>query len=761
MTFPVSPTNGQVTTVNGITYTYNSTDNAWSRTAQPVGNLTVSGNVTVGRTLSIENTGDVSANIGAYQTYANSNAVTQSTSINIVNANLGAYQTWANTSITSLYTNANANTAAYLTTYTGNIQAGNISVTGNVNVTSNVFANKLYTTNGLYWAGNGNVIVTGGGGSGGTFTASNTTPSSASPSDFWYYVAGDVLFQYINDGDSNQWVDVSSPYNTQSQTITDAVLSNVTVSSWANVTTARTSLGITPTTVGVAPPGSPNLGDTWYNTNEDVMYQYINDGVGSWWVDISSDGFSTIAGTNLLETTIQGNLLPSANITYNLGSTTQRFKDLFLSGTTIDLGGATIKTDATSGAIALIPQPTVANPNPTGIVVSPAGTVSTVSTTGGTLATNAISNSSNTAVTTNTTTFGNITTSNVYADRFFYSNGTAFSSSSFGNTDIGLYLSSSNAVVGTSAINVPSGNTAQRPSSPLVGMIRYNTSLNRFEGYLPAGGWQNMLSDAYSIDYIIVAGGGAGGVWHAGGGGAGGVLAATGYTVTPNNSYPISVGAGGSGGSNPITVVGTNGTDSTGFGYTAIGGGRGGNYDATAPSSGGSGAGGNGDAGGSPNRTLGAPGTAGQGYAGGNGIQGHAGGGGGGAGGVGGTTTNVNVGGAGGIGYQWLNGTYYAGGGGGGTWSGPSPSSGGTGGGGNGSYNYNTNPPTAGTVNTGGGGGGSGAQGNNTSWAAYIAGGSGVVIVRYLGTQRGTGGTVTSASGYTYHTFTGSGSFTA
>lgn len=30
----------------------------------------------------------------------------------------------------------------------------------------------------------------------------------------------------------------------------------------------------------------------------------------------------------------------------------------------------------------------------------------------------------------------------------------------------------------------------------------------------------------------------------------------------------------------------------------------------------------------------------------------------------------------------------------------------------------------------------------------------GVVIIRYLGTQRGTGGTVTSSGGYTYHTFT-------
>jgi hypothetical protein len=33
------------------------------------------------------------------------------------------------------------------------------------------------------------------------------------------------------------------------------------------------------------------------------------------------------------------------------------------------------------------------------------------------------------------------------------------------------------------------------------------------------------------------------------------------------------------------------------------------------------------------------------------------------------------------------------------------------------------------------------------------------VIIRYLGTQKGNGGTVTSAGGYTYHTFTTSGTF--
>jgi hypothetical protein len=33
------------------------------------------------------------------------------------------------------------------------------------------------------------------------------------------------------------------------------------------------------------------------------------------------------------------------------------------------------------------------------------------------------------------------------------------------------------------------------------------------------------------------------------------------------------------------------------------------------------------------------------------------------------------------------------------------------------------------------------------------------VILRYLGTQRGSGGTVVSSGGYTYHTFTSSGTF--
>lgn len=51
-----------------------------------------------------------------------------------------------------------------------------------------------------------------------------------------------------------------------------------------------------------------------------------------------------------------GSLLPGANVTYNLGSPTQRWKDLWLSGTTIYLGGAVISAP-TSTAV------TIANPS--------------------------------------------------------------------------------------------------------------------------------------------------------------------------------------------------------------------------------------------------------------------------------------------------------------------------------------------------------------------------------------------------------------
>jgi hypothetical protein len=223
------------------------------------------------------------------------------------------------------------------------------------------------------------------------------------------------------------------------------------------------------------------------------------------------------------------------------------------------------------------------------------------------------------------------------------------------------------------------------------------------------------LGDIGTVEYLVVAGGGGGGVYStydSGGGGAGGFRTDTGYAVTAQ-AYPITVGAGGSSGSV--------GSDSIFSSITSSGGGNGG-ADSASGVAGGSG-GGSGYAG-----TGGEATPAGQGNNGGTGLNSSTenGGGGGGAGAVGQSSPDTSNAGDGGVGLSSsISGAsvYYAGGGGGGTHGGSTAGSGGNGGGGNGGYNANG---VAGTANTGGGGGGGGYQ------STGAAGGSGIVIVRYL-----------------------------
>jgi len=282
------------------------------------------------------------------------------------------------------------------------------------------------------------------------------------------------------------------------------------------------------------------------------------------------------------------------------------------------------------------------------------------------------------------------------------------------------------------------------------------------QGWIPYSGFNTQTpAQSYSIDYLVVAGGaGSGGIQVgsgiAGGGGAGGYLTST-ANVNIGTGYTVTIGAGGSGGA-ATGQVGFSGSTSS-FNSTApVGGGGGspGRDTNIAGVSGGSGGGGGGGGGGSG--TTAGSGTSGQGYAGGTGYTGpnYGSGGGGGAGAVGAAGTSAG-GGNGGVGLNWQSlGTYYAGGGGGASYaSGGTQGTGGSGGGGNGS---NTGAGNNATANTGGGGGGTGKD--NTG-AVGGNGGSGTVIIRYSGSQRGTGGTVTSVGGYTYHTFTSSGTYTA
>ena len=279
----------------------------------------------------------------------------------------------------------------------------------------------------------------------------------------------------------------------------------------------------------------------------------------------------------------------------------------------------------------------------------------------------------------------------------------------------------------------------------------------------------------YSVDFLVVAGGGSGGYappsQHTGGGGGAGGFRTSTQTVSSGTAITITVGDGGAGGADS-----NNGSNSSisGSGLTTItstGGGRGGRADGGSGQNGGSGGGGasgNGNGGGSGNSPSTSPSqgnNGGTGFI--DGILFDAGGGGGaGSSGVNGTT---NIGGNGGNGASSsITGTAinYAGGGGGGARradGGTSYIGYGIDGGGNGGAEVGFGGRSGGnaTANTGSGGGGNHSYGGDAG-----SGGKGVVILSvptasYSGTTTGSPTVTTKNAGAdTVLTFTGSGSYT-
>jgi hypothetical protein len=183
------------------------------------------------------------------------------------------------------------------------------------------------------------------------------------------------------------------------------------------------------------------------------------------------------------------------------------------------------------------------------------------------------------------------------------------------------------------------------------------------------------------------------------------------FNVLPGETYTVTVGAADTNSS----LVHANYT------ITAIAGGSGGNASgnsANVGNPGGSGGGGAGYQGGGFTRGGGAATQLSTtGYGQGNSASNGSGG------GAGGPNPTALLGGPG---IQWVNGATYCRGG---------NLEGGT------SYGANS-------------GGGAHANYNGNT------GNSGIFIIRYAGPQRGSGGTITSVDGYTYHTFTTSGVFT-
>ncbi len=396
----------------------------------------------------------INANIGAYQTYANANAATQTTEIVDLRANIEAanaaiitantgMKSYVDDQIVSAGGYGNTQVEAYLPIYSGNLNPGNITATG--------------------------TIV----GGGVRNTSGSTPPANPTVGDTWYDTDNDTLLRYINDGDSNQWVDLSgiivgetptafgnvevaaymteylplyegdvlvngiyasafywanaTPFessvysnsnvasylpvdstiigingnlitaNTEMESYVNAqdsilssrinaanaaiVTANSAVVSYvntlntamaANVTGANTAIVTANTsmksyvdaqvisasgysnvalagylqnirsTSSATPPGSPVIGDIWFSTTENLIYRYTSDGTTNAWLDITGAPHTFDVTNNLA---VSGSIIPTANVAYDLGNSAYRFRDLYLSGNTIYLGGTTLSAN--------------------------------------------------------------------------------------------------------------------------------------------------------------------------------------------------------------------------------------------------------------------------------------------------------------------------------------------------------------------------------------------------------------------------------
>jgi len=452
-------------------------------------------------------------------------------------------------------------------------------------------------------------------------------------------------------------------------------------------------------------------------------------------IDNLVDGWLRVTGSLNITGGINaaGNITPSSNNTYSLGSSSLVWKDVYVGSNSLYLGGivlsndaGTLKWDGGLNVTGTIDSPDMdrveTNYVLTAFRASEAGSLSVQYVQDGIID----EFEDQTGIDADASQSENYDSGGDYyyggsSGNFLTTNeSTAYNWSAGSFSDINvtgnenITLNRFNATGGTITYSDSNGENP-RSSPAYAGGYTIHTFTSNGTFTVTSGG---------NVEYLVIAGGGGGGT---GGGGAGGLLYNSSFAVNPQ-AYTVTIGSGGASGD--ANYAGGNGTNSVFSTLTAIGGGGGGRNDRTYGNAGGAqlgGSGGGAGASSSSGNDQGAPGTAGQGNAGGNVVitSPNPAAGGGGAGAVGGNSSGSTCGSGGsGLAYS-ISGTstYYAGGG-GGSYPGNSNGTGGTGGGGAGQV--------AGTANTGGGGGG------------YATGGSGIVIIRYLTDSYNTPGNYTS-----------------
>lgn len=186
-----------------------------------------------------------------------------------------------------------------------------------IDSSANVSANSLTVTANSNLGDVGNITISGG--SAGYVLKTDGTGNLSWGIDTSSAGGTNTQVQFNN----NSSLDGSANYTFNSSTNTLNVTGTIT----------RDSKNVTTYVASSTPPSSPKMGDTWYDIDNDITYQYIFDGATSVWVDVSS-GFISASVANtaglLVQRDANGNIYAtgfhgsSLNITGNttlLGNT--------------------------------------------------------------------------------------------------------------------------------------------------------------------------------------------------------------------------------------------------------------------------------------------------------------------------------------------------------------------------------------------------------------------------------------------------------
>lgn len=316
--FPTSPSNGDQTTVNGITYVYASATQSWTRVpsyAWALGNGTSSltfgtsggnANISIGGTSNVLVVANTSTNFAgnllptSNVTYSLGSTTNRWKDLWISNSTIYLGETTLTTTGNTLTVSGDpvVTTSGGAMSVSGNITGANLSVTGNA-VVGNVLASGYYWANGVAFGGGGggtpggsntyiqfndngafngtagftfnkasNAIVAAGNITAGNliqggnrvalWTTSNTTPSNSIQGDQWYVPSSDKRYLYVNDGTSNTWVDQSQTTSFSTLAVTGNTTIGANLGVTGNITSGNLTVGTGTITFGTATNAGAN-----------------------------------------------------------------------------------------------------------------------------------------------------------------------------------------------------------------------------------------------------------------------------------------------------------------------------------------------------------------------------------------------------------------------------------------------------------------------------------------------------------------------